>query len=464
MLEPEIYLLTAIEAESVVYSRQKKTAHKKKYGQFFTDARIAHFMSDLFTIKPSDEAIEVLDCGAGGGILTVSLIHKLEKNGVKKIHITLYEIDTDVIPLLESNLSNTIGESKINITFEILQENFILADIQKHFDYIISNPPYFKLNKESPESKRMSHVIHGQPNIYSLFMMKSAECLKASGEMVFITPRSFTSGAYFTKLREKLFSTISLSNVHIFNSRTKHFRNESILQETIITKFIKQKMNQTQITVSEDSHFDEMVTIALPYNMLIAPTDFIIRIPTSLEDVETMKMFMKSEHTFASLGYKISTGKVVVFRNKEYLSSTASKATVPMLWMNHFKQEKLQFPLSAERLQYIINCAESQKLLIPCKNYIIIKRFSSKEQKRRINIGYIFKKDIDCNFLGLENHLNYIYKVDCDFNEQEMVKLGQFLSSEIVDKYFRIVNGNTQVNAGDIMNLPVPKELYEKGC
>lgn len=460
IIDADINLLFEIEAEGVEYSQHKKSVHKKEYGQFFTDYQIANFMSELFTINPSNDKIEILDCGAGNGILTISLIHKLEKHGMKTIHVTLYEIDPDVIPLLKTNLTKTIANSRMDITFDIIQKNFILANIEKNFDYIIANPPYFKLNKESVESKKMYYAVHGQPNIYGLFMVKSAECLKDSGEMVFITPRSFTSGAYFTKLRESLFKLVSIAHLHVFNSRTKHFRNENILQETIITKFIKQIPNETQITVSEDSYFGDMKKIELSQDELIDLNGSIIRVPTSVEDLDVMKLFKNSKDTFASLGYKISTGKVVVFRNKEFLTFKADENTAPMLWMNHFKNEKLQYPLQIDKPQYIVNSAESQKLLIPCKNYLVIKRFSSKEQKRRINIGYIYKKNMDCDFLGLENHLNYIYKIDGDFTDKEIQRLGKFLSSKIVDKYFRIMNGNTQVNAGDIMSLPIPKELF----
>lgn len=462
IIDVNIKLLFDIEDEGRRYSHHKKSAHKKEYGQFFTHHQIANFMSELFTINPSNSKIEILDCGAGNGILAISLIHKLEKYGIKTIHVTLYEIDPDVVPLLKTNIIKTITDSRADITFDIIQENFILADIKQNFDYIISNPPYFKLNKESIESKKMDYIVHGQPNIYGLFMAKSAELLKPLGEMVFITPRSFTTGKYFSRLREYILALVSLTHIHIFHSRTKHFKNENILQETIITKFTKQPLDRTLITVSEDSYFHNTEKLELSKKELIGCHDSIIRIPTSREDLKILDLFMNSEDSFASLGFKISTGKVVVFRNREFLLSKSSERTVPMLWMNNFKDEQLIYPLQIAKPQYLIHVSESKKLLIPCENYLVIKRFSSKEQKRRINIGFIYKKDMNCNFLGLENHLNYIYKVDGDFTDEEMKKLGEFLSSEIVDKYFRIVNGNTQVNAGDIMNLPIPQKLFKR--
>src|SRR3989338_8844413 len=164
IIDTDIHQLSTIEAEGTKYSKYKKSVHKKEYGQFFTNYQIANFMSELFTINPSNTKVDILDCGAGNGILAISLIHKLVKHGIKTIHVTLYEIDPDVIPLLKTNLTKTIADISATITFDIIQENFILADMEKNFDYIISNPPYFKLNKESVESKKMYYAVHGQPN------------------------------------------------------------------------------------------------------------------------------------------------------------------------------------------------------------------------------------------------------------------------------------------------------------
>ena len=458
-VNPIISVLSDMQKESIEYSNLQQLEHKKNYGQFFTDFHIAEYMSSLFNSVKKNEC-SILDCGAGNGILAVSLLNKLIKNGYTSINLTLFEIDNEVIPMLKKNILNVVDMHKdISIKFTIINENFILYQHTNKYDFIISNPPYFKLRKNSEEAQRMDYIVHGQPNIYMLFMAKSAELLNDNGEMVFITPRSFTSGIYFSKFRKYLMDTVSISNIHIFNSRKKHFKNENILQETIITKMTKKEVNETIISTSEDSYFIDYKTLKISKKYLIDDTQNIIRIPSTKEDIDLLDEFFKMEDTFSSLGYKISTGKVVVFRNKEFLHTEKQDNFLPMLWMNHFKGESLNYPIDTNKQQYIIQSKDSMKLLIPCENYIVVKRFSSKEQKRRINLGYIFKKDIDCDYLGLENHLNYIYKTNTNLSINEMKKLGKYLSSEMVDKYFRIMNGNTQVNASDILHLPIPKKI-----
>jgi adenine-specific DNA-methyltransferase len=467
--QANINLLKTIEYKASVYAKTTSSDQKKQLGQFFTDYRIANYMANLFLCKiPKSETIEILDCGAGHGILSISLLNMLVQKGYKKFDLTLYEIDFGVLPVLHKNLSSYQKEHpKIKLQYRVIKKNFILDAVKKKFDLIISNPPYFKLKKESPEAKEMIHLIHGQPNIYMLFMAKSAELLKETGEMVFITPRSFTSGAYFKRFREYLLATVSLDHIHIFNTRRAHFKNESILQETIITKFSKQNNPNITITSSEDSTFNNIEELSTTKDLIVEKYRDIICIPSSENDLEILELFHAAPHTLQDLGYIVSTGKVVTFRNKELLSTTSKslfdegKEYCPLLWMHNFKNDELLFPSDHKKEQYIELSGRSLPLLIPTQNYLLIKRFSSKEQHRRINIGYLYKKDLSSSYVGLENHLNYLYRKDRELTRQEMKKLGSFLVSSEVDQYFRILNGNTQVNAADILNLPVPPELYK---
>lgn len=462
-------LVHQIEKSSAWYAKNTSSPQKKKLGQFFTDYTIAEYMASLFNFtQHSEQEIDVLDCGAGHGILSIALIHRLIVHGYSNITLTLYELDSNVTDELNKNLAALKNQYPyINFSYTIINNNFILDHIPNRFDYIISNPPYFKLNKNDVEAQKMLHIIHGQPNIYMLFMAKSAELLKEYGEMVFITPRSFTSGAYFKKFREYLLSQLSLEHIHIFNSRKEHFKNENILQETIISKFVKRESEFVTITSSTDSQFHDLSKLQTEKDLLINCHRKIIAIPSSTEEIEILKRFQKASYTFADMGYKISTGKVVTFRNREYLSMTQynlfnqNHPMVPLLWMQNFQKEKLTFPKECTKEQYIQHSQETKSLLIKKGNYIVVKRFSSKEQCRRINIGYIFKESLPYDYLGLENHLNYIYREDREMTKNEMKILGDFLVSKSVDQYFRIFNGNTQVNATDIINLPVPTSLFK---
>ena len=458
------FLLT-IEKESSLYSQNSSFGIKKNLGQFFTDASVAKFMAEMFSCSlPRTNKVSILDCGAGHGILAIALLSRLVLEGYNSIELTLYEIDDLALGKLNENLIEfSLKYPYLDFSYTIKNSNFILDNIKEKFDYIVSNPPYFKVNKNSNEALSMSHVVHGQPNIYMLFMAKSSELLKRDGEMVFITPRSFTSGSYFKKFREYMLDNLSLVQIHIFNSRREQFKNETILQETIITKFKKNSSQKVVISSSEDSHFFKVNTINVTKDMIVEKSRAMIGIPTSKEELTLLKRFNSAIYRFKDMGYKISTGKVVTFRAKEFIRRdiTNDKEYVPLLWMQNFKQEKLVFPLSSNKEQYIQHIDKTKKLLIPNSNYIVIKRFSSKEQYRRVNIGHIFKESLSSDYLGLENHLNYLYREDRELTRDEMKELALFLTSKEVDQYFRIFNGNTQVNATDILMLPVPDKLHK---
>lgn len=91
----------------------------------------------------------------------------------------------------------------------------------------------------------MPAVCYGAPNLYFLFAAMSLFNMDKQGEMVYIIPRSWTSGAYFKAFREYFLTEGTLCQVHLFVSRDKVFDNESVLQETIIVKVNKSNNRET---------------------------------------------------------------------------------------------------------------------------------------------------------------------------------------------------------------------------
>lgn len=221
---------------------------RKKYGQFFTNVTTAKFMAALFDFDLSKSKLCILDAGAGSGILSVAVIDKLINDGYKgEIHLTCYETDEQVLSLLKINLD--LIKSKYGIHYEIIQANYITSqtfenstlfdDENKVYDYIIGNPPYLKISKDANEAKIMSNVCYGAPNLYFLFWAMGIHNLKYGAELVYIVPRSWTSGAYFKQFRQYLFANCVITDMHLFESRDKVFDGESVLQETIVVKVKK---------------------------------------------------------------------------------------------------------------------------------------------------------------------------------------------------------------------------------
>lgn len=458
------------------YKNSVDNIYRKKHGQYFTSPSIAKFMSHLIDI-PS-RSIRILDPGAGTGILSASIIDEIVRNkkDVKEVILDAYESDKEIIPYLEDTLNKckTIMEREhYQFTYNIFNEDVILKNahnvkrrldiIEKNehrYDIIISNPPYFKIRKNSVQAKVLDNIIVGQPNIYFLFMAVSAALLKEQGQMVFIVPRSFCSGLYYGKFRKWLIKQVNFSSIHLFSSRKNVFSSEEVLQENIIIKVVKAEEKNIKITTCEDDTFTDMKQLIVNKSDVIfwRNGDVFFRIPASEMDLEVIRELDKLQYHFKKLGIKISTGPIVPFRTKNNLSNKDDKETVPLVWMHNFRGNSIVWPIFKSNSPISIkNNPETRSMLVKKSNYVLTKRFSSKEQKRRIHAAVLLKKEFgNYNYIGVENRVNYIYKNVGELSSNEAIGLTYFLNMTIVDLYFRILNGHTQVNANEIYALPMP--------
>lgn len=187
----------------------------KKYGQFFTSKETARFMAGLYTIPASLSKVRILDAGAGPGILLCALLERLERiTSIQMIKLTCYENDDNILAVLRKNLYAYQANSKKDIQINIITDNYITSQYldfnhmlggnleTKKYDFVIGNPPYMKIPKDAPEATAMPEVCCGAPNLYFIFAAMGLFNLDDDGEMVYIIPRSWTSGAYFKRFRQ----------------------------------------------------------------------------------------------------------------------------------------------------------------------------------------------------------------------------------------------------------------------
>jgi len=108
--------------------------------------------------------------------------------------------------------------------------------------------------------------------------------------------------------------------------------------------------------------------------------------------------------------------------------------------------------------QFIVDCETTRKrrLLLPPSNMVLLRRFSTKDDQRRLIAAPLLKEDLPFAWIGIENHLNYIYRPERPLTADEAFGLAAVLNSTLLDKYFRICNGNTQVGAAEIKAMPLP--------
>ncbi len=461
------------------YLQDTTSAYRKGRGQVFTPPEIARFMAGLFSLVP--EQLHLLDPGAGAGMLSVAVCEQvLQQRSPRQLFIHAFELEQALAEILRSNLEHckqVLAEAGHTLTFTVEQEDFIAVasphleaslfkpSISDDFDAVIMNPPYFKLRKDSEHAKLMQRVVHGQPNAYAFFLTLGARLLKPDGELVAITPRSFCNGLYFRGFRRWFFERMSLEHIHLFESRTDTFKDSGVLQESVITKARKlgSPSGQVQITGSFGRDIPEHLQCqTLPHASVVDNScgEHLVKIPVSEDDCKIMRLLEALPQRFQETGLRISTGPVVTFRATDLiLRARNGQTVVPLLMPHNIKPYRTEWPVTRKQHPvYIIDNEQSRKrkLLVPTKNYVVLKRFSAKEEKRRLTAACLLRREQEAAYIGLENHLNYVYLADRELSEDETFGVAALFNSVLLDRYFRILSGNTQVNATEIRNLHFP--------
>jgi hypothetical protein len=163
-----------------------------------------------------------------------------------------------------------------------------------------------------------------------------------------------------------------------------------------------------------------------------------------------------ADRSLEEIGLEVSTGPVVDFRLREYLREGPEEGTVPLLYPAHFVNGQLEWPRQSKKPNAVLDRPETRKWLYPSGFYTIVRRFSSKEERRRIVAHVVDPSAFKANMIGFENHLNVFHSGKRGIDGNIAHGLAVFLNSTAVDDYFRRFSGHTQVNATDLRLLRYP--------
>ena len=96
------------------------------------------------------------------------------------------------------------------------------------------------------------------------------------------------------------------------------------------------------------------------------------------------------------------------------------------------------------------------ELLLPAGWYVLVRRFSAKEERRRVVAAVYDPARVDAEAVAFDNKLNVLHGGNAGLPEKLAKGLAVFLNSTAVDAYFRQFSGHTQVNAEDLRSLRFP--------
>jgi hypothetical protein len=435
-------------------------------GQFMTGAKVARFMASLFEDRPL-HTCRLLDPGAGMGALSCAFLDRWINGELHfdSVDLHAYELDSKLLELLSETLNGYHPRRELHLN--IVAGDFIAqtttlfgGDHQRGFTHAILNPPYKKISSDSHHRLMLRRTGIETVNLYSAFLALAISLVVPDGQIVAIVPRSFCNGPYYRPFREFMLGRVSIARVHLFESRAKAFEDDDVLQENVILHLVKNSTaGEVLVSTSTDDNFHDLQVHSHPMDRIVFPQDpeKFIHIPTSPGQSE-IELSAAVRYSLDDIGLSVSTGPVVDFRLREHLRAMPEAGAVPLLYPGHFTELEPEWPKPGfKKANAIMRNAETEKWLYPLGHYCVARRFTSKEEKRRI-VARVVSPDSfgDATMLGFENHLNVFHQKRGGIPERLARGLAAFLNMAAVDDQFRRFNGHTQVNATDLRMMKYP--------
>ncbi len=474
-------------------TRNLDTNTRSRLGQYMTPAPIGSFMAAMF--DDLGGSLRVLDPGAGVGSLTATFVDHIRQLDERPEELSLiaYEIDPDLNEYLQATMneavascadlgirasSETCSDDFIQVFCEHLRPNLFseLDGRETKFSHVVMNPPYGKIRSGSATSVALRRAEIEVPNLYSAFVLISAMLLREGGEMVAIVPRSFCNGAYFSSFRKRFFEMMVIKGIHLFNQRNSAFSDDDVLQENVIIHAVRSSApTKVEISSSDNGNFifdpnsghwitEDMTERIVDHSAVVSLEDpnRLIRIEASGLDRIVVNQVDRFPASLADLDVEVSTGPVVDFRLKPELCAEPILGSAPLLYPTHFKNGDLDWPKDTKKPNAIKINENSRRWLWQNRGcFVVTRRFTSKEERRRI-VASVYDSELPGDLIGFENHLNVYHCRQRGLNKPLAIGLSNYLNSSLLDRYFRVFSGHTQVNATDLRSIPYPSpEMLE---
>jgi len=255
--------------------------------------------------------------------------------------------------------------------------------------------------------------------------------------------------------------TATLLRAHVSEKRDRAFNDDDVLQENVIFRAVRGHRDPSHIVVSSsDGPSDASPTerkLRMEEVLDRRNSELIVRLPTGRAHRRVASAVGSLPCSLEDLGLRVSTGRVVDFRARGFLRERPGRGTVPLIYPETFNYGRVVWPKEPSRKPQAITLDdETAKLLVDPGHYVLVKRFSAKEEPRRIVAAVYDPCVAPGEPVGFENHLNYFHQAGAGLVPEVAAGLTAYLNSAVVDAYFRQESGHTQVNAADLRRLRYP--------
>jgi adenine-specific DNA-methyltransferase len=483
-------LLEATYWLSSAYAQLAGEERRKQLAMFFTPPSLTKRLLDDLSGSGVDFAARgFCDPACGGAAflapIAMRMRDKLREQGVpaagiiERVQGQLLGFDKDAAlcelskQFLLMVLHDEVGATGLRPKFQVHQGDSLLqaAHLSGTLDVVVCNPPFRKMPAAEAAHYRdtFAEVIEAQPNLYALFIALCVKLLTPTGICALVTPTSFLSGQYFSKLRTFLLTQTTLVSIGMVSDRCGVFID--VEQETALTVARRAESGHAPAAeagvsvVSRDGDYVDVGRCLLPNSGAAWP------IPRTEDDVALLRSAAKSRGTLADYGYAPRIGAFVWNRDTRTTYPTAKCAArarggtaVPLLWSSDIAPcGRLKFTggAKANKEHCFVNYRSKLHPSVVRKPSVLLQRVTSNDQPRRLVAAAVPKALLDTygGFVG-ENHTVILEQVSPEpvLNTEQ---LAQLLSTPEVDRYFRCISGAINVSAFELsqLRLPEPERL-----
>lgn len=454
---------------------------RKEKSLYFTPPILAErLIDDLISHGASLTDDIWLDPACGGGAflapVAVRMVHALNQTGskpteiIEKVSKNLVgnDIDTTLAYLssqfLAMSLYEQIAISKIQPQFRISVGNGLSTEACNNVkaDVIICNPPYRKMKSVEVNEYKESFgdILEGQPNIYGIFIYQCIKLGKEKALVGLLTPTSYLSGRYFTKLRKAILKESEVCQLDLVDDRVGVFIGVS--QGAVLSLYKRSSGKGPKIAtkvyaLSITGQFTNIGSCELGECLGAWP------IPREDGDQEILRQASLSPYRMADFGYKARVGTYVDYRDrrKTYTkqpNNKKMKAVFPIIWssdittdgrLNHGRTSK------QDGHHIFIEMGYREHSAVIRRPVIALQRVTSPDQPRRLVCAPIdedFVKRHD-GIVG-ENHVIFLEQTGP--TEISTTLFAAILTSQPIDRLFRSISGAVNVSVSELGQLKLP--------
>jgi adenine-specific DNA-methyltransferase len=478
-------LLDATYWLSSAYAQLAGEERRKQLAMFFTPPSLTSRLLDDLSTSGVDFAVrKFCDPACGGAAFLAPIATRmrdaLRERGASPAqildhvqrHLLGFDKDAALCKMSKHFLLMVLHDEVVATgarpNFQVYQGDSLLRaqHLLGTLDVVVCNPPFRKM-----PSAEVAHylndfadIIEAQPNLYTLFIALCVKLLAPGGTCALVTPTSFLSGQYFSKLRTFLMTQTTVLSIGMVSDRVGVFID--VEQETALTLARREETGHTSTTeaevsvVARDGEYVDVGRCVLPNSGAAWP------IPRAESDVALLKSAAKSRATLADYGYTPRIGAFVWNRDTRTTYPSAKSAAharggtaVPLLWSSDISPDgHLRFTgySKTNREHCFVNLGAIDHPSVVRRPSVLLQRVTSNDQPRRLVAAAVPKTLIETygGFVG-ENHTVILEQVSPE-PALTPEQLAQLLATPTVDRYFRCISGATNVSIFELRQLRMP--------